>query len=127
MSSEVCYYYQRQYIYYVQGYLLVSIELTNETHDFSGKTFYQYATQILYKKLLFHTKNYIYQKGASKLSVRKSKRREDSPMPATGAGLIRFYSESDSPGLKMGPYWTVVLAVAFVAIILIINIILINA
>ncbi|MHA2203407.1 MAG: preprotein translocase subunit Sec61beta [Candidatus Hodarchaeales archaeon] len=61
------------------------------------------------------------------MSVRKSKRRDDSPMPATGAGLIRFYSESDSPGLKMGPYWTVVLAVAFVAIILILNILIINA
>jgi preprotein translocase subunit Sec61beta len=40
-------------------------------------------------------------------------------MPATGAGLIRFYSESDSPGLKMGPYWTVGIGIAFVAIILI--------
>ena len=47
-------------------------------------------------------------------------------MPATGAGLIRFYSESDSPGLKMGPYWTVVIAVVFIAIILIINLIEIN-
>ncbi|MFX0185822.1 MAG: preprotein translocase subunit Sec61beta [Candidatus Hodarchaeota archaeon] len=55
------------------------------------------------------------------MSVRKAKKRDDSPMPATGAGLIRFYSESDSPGLKMGPYWTVAIAVAFVAIILILN------
>ncbi len=56
------------------------------------------------------------------MSVRKTKKREDSPMPATGAGLIRFYSESDSPGLKMGPYWTVAIAIAFVAIILLMNI-----
>jgi preprotein translocase subunit Sec61beta len=42
-------------------------------------------------------------------------------MPATGAGLIRFYSESDSPGLKMGPYWTVAIAIAFVALILLLN------
>ncbi|MFX0118057.1 MAG: SEC61-beta family protein [Candidatus Hodarchaeota archaeon] len=61
------------------------------------------------------------------MSVRKSKRRDESPMPATGAGLIRFYSESDSPGLKMGPYWTVVIAVVFVAIILILNLLILNA
>ncbi len=56
------------------------------------------------------------------MSVRKSKKRDDSPMPATGAGLIRFYSESDSPGIKLGPYWTVSIAIAFVAIVLILNI-----
>ena len=56
------------------------------------------------------------------LSVRKAKKRDESPMPATGAGLIRFYSESDSPGLKLGPYWTVAIAIVFVAIILILNI-----
>ncbi|MHA2053610.1 MAG: preprotein translocase subunit Sec61beta [Candidatus Hodarchaeales archaeon] len=56
------------------------------------------------------------------MSVRKSKKRDDAPMPATGAGLIRFYSESDSPGLKMGPYWTIAIAIAFVGIILILNI-----
>ena len=55
------------------------------------------------------------------MSVRKTKKRDDSPMPATGAGLIRFYSESDSPGLKMGPYWTVAIAIAFVGIILVLN------
>ncbi|WP_455140998.1 preprotein translocase subunit Sec61beta [Candidatus Hodarchaeum mangrovi] len=59
------------------------------------------------------------------MSVRKTRRRDDSPMPATGAGLIRFYSESDSPGLKMGPYWTIAIAIAFVALILILN--LLNA
>ncbi|MHA1228520.1 MAG: preprotein translocase subunit Sec61beta [Candidatus Hodarchaeales archaeon] len=56
------------------------------------------------------------------MSVRKSRKRDDSPMPATGAGLIRFYSESDSPGLKIGPYWTVAIAIAFVGLILILNI-----
>ena len=56
------------------------------------------------------------------LSVRKQKKRDDSPMPATGAGLIRFYSESDSPGLKLGPYWTVAIAIVFTAFILILNI-----
>lgn len=58
------------------------------------------------------------------MSVRKSKKRDDSPMPATGAGLIRFYSESDSPGIKLGPYWTVAIAIAFVGIVLVINILL---
>lgn len=43
-------------------------------------------------------------------------------MPATGAGLIRFYSESDSPGLKLGPMWTAVIAAVFVAFILLLNI-----
>ena len=59
--------------------------------------------------------------GGLRMSVRKQKTSSDSPMPATGAGLIRFYSESDSPGLKMGPYWTVAIAIAFVLIILVIN------
>jgi preprotein translocase subunit Sec61beta len=59
--------------------------------------------------------------GGLRMSVRKQKKSSDSPMPATGAGLIRFYSESDSPGLKMGPYWTVAIAIAFVGIILVIN------
>ena len=59
--------------------------------------------------------------GGLRMSVRKQKTSSDSPMPATGAGLIRFYSESDSPGLKMGPYWTVAIAIAFVLIILVLN------
>jgi preprotein translocase subunit Sec61beta len=62
-----------------------------------------------------------YWNGAKRLSIRKAKKRDDSPMPATGAGLIRFYSESDSPGLKIGPYWTVAIAIAFVALILILH------
>ena len=61
------------------------------------------------------------------MSVRRSKKRDDSPMPATGAGLIRFYSESDSPGIKLGPYWTVGIAVVFVAVILVLNILLLNS
>ena len=34
---------------------------------------------------------------------RRKKSKDNNPMPAPGAGLIRFYSESDSPGLKLGP------------------------
>ncbi len=48
-------------------------------------------------------------------------------MPATGAGLIRFYSESDSPGLKIGPYWTVGIAIAFIALIFVLNLLKLNA
>lgn len=61
------------------------------------------------------------------MSVRKSKKRDDSPMPATGAGLIRFYSDADSPGIKFSPYWTVGIAVVFVIGILIINILQLNS
>jgi len=43
-------------------------------------------------------------------------------MPATGAGLIRFYSESDSPGIKVGPIMTVVLALGLIVIISVFNI-----
>jgi preprotein translocase subunit Sec61beta len=38
-------------------------------------------------------------------------------MPATGAGLIRFYSESDSPGIKVGPVMSVVMAVGLILVI----------
>lgn len=52
---------------------------------------------------------------------RRTKSKDDAPMPATGAGLIRFYSESDSPGIKMGPYWTVGIAMAFTIFILVLQ------
>ncbi len=52
---------------------------------------------------------------------RRAKSKDDAPMPATGAGLIRFYSESDSPGIKMGPYWTVGIAIAFTVFILVLQ------
>jgi preprotein translocase subunit Sec61beta len=51
------------------------------------------------------------------LSRRRKKSKSDSPMPATGAGLIRFYSESDSPGIKVGPILTAVLAIGLIVII----------
>lgn len=61
------------------------------------------------------------------MSVKKSKKRDDAPMPATGAGLIRFYSDADSPGIKFSPYWTVGIAVVFVVAILILNILQLNS
>ncbi|MHA1168841.1 MAG: preprotein translocase subunit Sec61beta [Candidatus Hodarchaeales archaeon] len=56
------------------------------------------------------------------MSRRRKKSKSDSPMPATGAGLIRFYSESDSPGIKVGPIMTVVLALGLIVIISVFNI-----
>lgn len=51
------------------------------------------------------------------------KKSSDSPMPATGAGLLRFYSESDSPGIKVGPYFTALSAIALIILVLVINVI----
>ena len=49
------------------------------------------------------------------MSLRERKKKKDSaPMPATGAGLMRYYDE-DLPGFKIGPgvviTYTVVLIV----------------
>jgi len=52
------------------------------------------------------------------MSRRSKKSRDDAPMPATGAGLLRFYSESDSPGIKIGPYATMALSVGLIVIVL---------
>ncbi|MFW9992625.1 MAG: preprotein translocase subunit Sec61beta [Candidatus Odinarchaeota archaeon] len=56
------------------------------------------------------------------MSRRRKKSKSDSPMPATGAGLIRFYSESDSPGIKVGPVTTAVLAIGLIIIVAVMNI-----
>ncbi|MHA1991290.1 MAG: preprotein translocase subunit Sec61beta [Candidatus Hodarchaeales archaeon] len=56
------------------------------------------------------------------MSRRSKKSKSDNPMPATGAGLIRFYSESDSPGIKVGPTLTFAFAIALIIFILIVNI-----
>ncbi len=50
------------------------------------------------------------------MSQRRRKRR-DSPMPATGAGLIRFYSEADSPGIKLKPYHAIIGGILLVIIV----------
>lgn len=47
----------------------------------------------------------------SRARVRKGKKKKDkSPMPATGAGLMRFYEE-DSPGIRVGPRTVVLLGI----------------
>jgi len=38
-------------------------------------------------------------------------------MPATGAGLIRFFEE-DTPGIKIGPYVVMIFAAALIIIVL---------
>ncbi|NHJ31500.1 MAG: preprotein translocase subunit Sec61beta [Asgard group archaeon] len=38
-------------------------------------------------------------------------------MPATGAGLIRFFEE-DTPGIKVGPYVVVIFAAALIILVL---------
>ncbi|MHA2365246.1 MAG: preprotein translocase subunit Sec61beta [Candidatus Hodarchaeales archaeon] len=57
------------------------------------------------------------------MSMRRKKKSSDNPMPATGAGLIRFYSETDSPGIKMGPVATFLFSIGLIVAILIVNII----
>ncbi len=38
-------------------------------------------------------------------------------MPATGAGLIRFFEE-DTPGIKIGPYAVMIFAVVLIVVVL---------
>jgi preprotein translocase subunit Sec61beta len=52
---------------------------------------------------------------------RRKKSKDNSPMPATGAGLIRFYSESDSPGIRLGPVQVVFFSIGLIVIIMIAN------
>jgi len=53
-------------------------------------------------------------------SKKQKTKRDTSPMPATGAGLMRYFDE-DLPGVKIGPWYIVIFAV-----ILIIGVILGN-
>ena len=53
---------------------------------------------------------------------RRKKSKDNNPMPATGAGLIRFYSESDSPGIKLGPLPVFIFSIGLIIIIMLANI-----
>ena len=55
------------------------------------------------------------------MARRKKSKSSDNPMPATGAGLIRFYSEADSPGIKFGPVKVVAFAGILIILIFIAN------
>ena len=53
---------------------------------------------------------------------RRARRSGDSggggAMPATGAGLIRFFEE-DTPGIKVGPYAVMIVAVVLILLVLV--------
>ena len=51
---------------------------------------------------------------------RRVRRSSDSggAMPATGAGLIRFFEE-DTPGIKVGPYAVMIFAVVLILLVLV--------
>ena len=53
---------------------------------------------------------------------KRTRRRREAPMPATGAGLLRFYSESDSPGIKIGPIPVMVAAGALIFLVLLLHV-----
>lgn len=52
------------------------------------------------------------------MSVRRKRRKSDAPLPATGAGLLRFYSEADSPGIKMTPRVVIILSILLIGLVL---------
>jgi len=51
-------------------------------------------------------------------SKRAKRRQKEAPMPATGAGLLRFFEE-ETAGIKIKPEIVLILTVAFVAICII--------
>ncbi len=54
--------------------------------------------------------------------ARKSKRKKEAPMPATGAGLLRFYTESDAPGVKIGPTAVMIAAGGLIFLVLLLHV-----
>ncbi len=49
---------------------------------------------------------------------REKRRRDEAPMPAASAGLLRFFEE-DTPGIKLSPQLVVISGVGLVAMALI--------
>ncbi|MEM0313634.1 MAG: preprotein translocase subunit Sec61beta [Candidatus Bathyarchaeia archaeon] len=49
------------------------------------------------------------------------KKRESAPMPATGAGLLRFFEE-ETEGIKVRPEILVGMAIALIAICILANV-----
>jgi preprotein translocase subunit Sec61beta len=49
---------------------------------------------------------------------REKRRRDEAPMPAASAGLLRFFEE-DTPGIKLSPQLVVISGVGLVALALI--------
>jgi preprotein translocase subunit Sec61beta len=50
--------------------------------------------------------------------TRKSSGGGGGAMPATGAGLIRFFDE-DTPGIKVGPYAVMIVAIVLILLVLV--------
>ncbi len=51
------------------------------------------------------------------MSKREKRRRDEAPMPAASAGLLRFFEE-DTPGIKLSPQLVVISGVGLVALAL---------
>ncbi len=51
------------------------------------------------------------------MGKREKRRREEAPMPAASAGLLRFFEE-DTPGVKLSPQLVVISAMILVALAL---------
>ncbi|MHA1198193.1 MAG: preprotein translocase subunit Sec61beta [Candidatus Heimdallarchaeaceae archaeon] len=58
-------------------------------------------------------------------SQRKKQKRDTSPMPATGAGLMRYYDE-DLPGVKIGPWYVVAFSLILIVVVIVGNFLYVN-
>jgi len=52
------------------------------------------------------------------MSKREKRRRDEAPMPAASAGLLRFFEE-DTPGIKLSPQLVVITGVGLVVLALV--------
>lgn len=55
----------------------------------------------------------------------KRKRQSEGPMPAAGAGLIRFFADS-SEGIKIGPITVLLISIALIVVVFMANLGLFN-
>jgi preprotein translocase subunit Sec61beta len=49
------------------------------------------------------------------MSRREKRRRDEAPMPAASAGLLRFFEE-ETPGIKVRPEVVILMAVGLIAV-----------
>ncbi len=52
------------------------------------------------------------------MTKREKRRRDEAPMPAASAGLLRFFEE-DTPGIKLSPQLVVITGVGLVVLALV--------
>ena len=52
------------------------------------------------------------------MTKREKRRRDEAPMPAASAGLLRFFEE-DTPGIKLSPQLVVISGVGLVVLALV--------